>query len=433
MQGKLVQLRAAAVEQLPLMLAVNQDLGGLRRQHQLVVDTLREFVQGGGNIADQLDVRGIVALFVSRQYIDMHQRGVAVIPHGRFVLHRAIADADDQVGEMQESIPRLVIEQPNPPGKAGKVVLIHRAGGLIGAGNRDMAFFQQFTQRRAVFRLAGHQAEQEYRIFSAGNHLRDSLNGFVRRRAGLRRIAGGQNPGVDRPVDHVLRQADEGAAGASLLGCAKRVGNHFRQRFRGGDFHRVFGYRTKHRHRIHTLVHLFGLVGAFYRTAQRHHRVAFAVCGGHAGNQVRAAGAGRDQRDARFPGDAANRGGHKRGVGFVAYRNNANGGVQQRIEDFIDFGPWNAEHLLYALRLKLADDKVGAVRPLARLMLIIHENLLSFRLSEWRHQDCQDADPPAGRRYRQEGQSSICGSHQRSARRGRADNRADGRRPGGHR
>ena len=120
------------------MLAVNQDLGGLRRQHQLVVDTLREFVQSGGNIADQLDVRGIVALFVSRQHVDMHQRGVAVIPHGRFVLHRAIADADDQVGEMQESIPRLVIEQPNPPGEAGKVVLIHRAGGLIGAGNRDM-------------------------------------------------------------------------------------------------------------------------------------------------------------------------------------------------------------------------------------------------------------------------------------------------------
>ena len=142
MQGELVQLRAAAVEELPLMLAIDQDLGGLRRQHQLVVDALRQFVQGGGDIADQLDVRGIVTLFVSGQHVDMHQRSVTVIPHGRLVLHRTIADADDQVGEMQESIPCLVVEQPNPPGEAGKVVLIDRAGGLIGAGYRDMAFFQ---------------------------------------------------------------------------------------------------------------------------------------------------------------------------------------------------------------------------------------------------------------------------------------------------
>ena len=71
-------------------------------------------------------------------------------------------------------------------------------------------------------------------------------------------------------------------------------------------------------------MHLFGLVGAFYRTAQRHHRIAFAVSGGHTGNQIGAAGAGSDQRDARFPGDAANRSGHKGGVGLVAYRDNAN-------------------------------------------------------------------------------------------------------------
>jgi hypothetical protein len=51
---------------------------------------------------------------------------------------------------MQESIPCLVIEQPDPPGEAGKVVLIDRAGGLIGAGNRDMAFFSS-SRSAALF------------------------------------------------------------------------------------------------------------------------------------------------------------------------------------------------------------------------------------------------------------------------------------------
>ena len=204
------------------------------------------------------------------------------------------------------------------------MVLIYRAGGLIGTGDRDMAFFQQFAERRAVFRLAGHQTEQEYRIFCPGNHLRHSLNGVVRGRAGLRGFAGGQHPGVDWLIDDILRQTDEGASRPSLLGGAKCVRHDLRQRIGCGDFHRVFGYRAEHRHRIHTLVDLFGLVGAFYRTAQRHHRIAFAVSGGHTGNQIGAAGAGSDQRDARFPCDAANRSGHKGGVGLVAYRDNAN-------------------------------------------------------------------------------------------------------------
>ena len=66
-----------------------------------MVNTPGEFVQRGSDIADQLDIRGIVALFISGQYVDMHQRGVTVIPHRRFILHRAIANTDDQVGEMQ--------------------------------------------------------------------------------------------------------------------------------------------------------------------------------------------------------------------------------------------------------------------------------------------------------------------------------------------
>jgi hypothetical protein len=52
--------------------------------------------------------------------------------------------------------------------------------------------FQQLVQRRAVFRLAGHQAEQEDRVFGGGDHLRDLLDGLVRRRAHLRALLAGR-------------------------------------------------------------------------------------------------------------------------------------------------------------------------------------------------------------------------------------------------
>ena len=48
----------------------------------------------------------------------------------------------------------------------------------------------------------------------------------------------------------------------------------------------------------------------------------------------------------------------------MAYRNDLNGGVQQGVKDLVDFRARNAEHLLHALRFQLADNHIGAVRPL---------------------------------------------------------------------
>ena len=60
---------------------------------------------------------------------------------------------------MQEPIARPVVKQTDASGEAGEVFLIHRPGGLIGAGDRNTASLQQFMQRGAVGGLAGHQAE----------------------------------------------------------------------------------------------------------------------------------------------------------------------------------------------------------------------------------------------------------------------------------
>ena len=192
-----------------------------------------------------------------------------------------------------------------------------------------MAGLQQTAQRLAVFRLAGHQAEQEDRVLRLGDKLRHLVDGIIRRGAHLRGPAGRQHFAADRAIDHILRQADESAARAALLGGAEGVGDHFRQRIWRRHLDGVFGDRAEHRHRIHTLVDLLRFIGAFYRAAQGHHRVAFAVRGGHAGDQVRTTRTGGDQRHARFAGNTSDGGGHKCGVGFVAYRNNANRGIQQ--------------------------------------------------------------------------------------------------------
>jgi hypothetical protein len=85
-----------------------------------MADASGQFVQRRGDIAHQLDIRGVVTLFISGQHVDMHQRRVAAVPHRRFILHRAVADADDQVGEVQQAVAGLVVKQSDPAGEARK-------------------------------------------------------------------------------------------------------------------------------------------------------------------------------------------------------------------------------------------------------------------------------------------------------------------------
>lgn len=122
-------------------------------------DPAREQVQRFGDVPHQLEVRHIIAFFIGGQHIDMHQRGVAAVPHGRFVFHWAVTDADNQIRQMQQSVACLVVKEADTSGKAGEMFLIHRPGRLIGTGDRDAAFLQQLTQRGAVGRLAGHQPQ----------------------------------------------------------------------------------------------------------------------------------------------------------------------------------------------------------------------------------------------------------------------------------
>ena len=158
-QGELVKRGAAAVEQIALMLAIDQNFGGTLAQLELTIDPVSKQVQRFGDIPHQLQIRHVVTLFISGQHVDVHQRRVAAVPHGRLVLHRTVTDADNQVRQMQQPVTRLVIEQADAAGKAGEVLLVYRPGGLIGAGDRNAAFLQQLAQRGAVRGLAGHQAE----------------------------------------------------------------------------------------------------------------------------------------------------------------------------------------------------------------------------------------------------------------------------------
>ena len=111
-------------------------------------------------------------------------------------------------------------------------------------------------------------------------------------------------------------------------------------------------------------MHQLRFIRPLHRPAQRHYRVAFAVGGGDAGDQVGTARPGGDQRDPGLAGQTPDRRRHKRRVGLVAYRDNLNGGVQQGVKDLVDFRTRDPEHLLHALRFQLADNHIGAVRPL---------------------------------------------------------------------
>ena len=101
MQSKLVERGAATIEQIPLMLTIDQDFRGALAQLQLMLDPTGKQVQRSGDIPHQLKIRHVVTLFIGRQHVNVHQRGVAAVPHRRLVLHRAVADADNQIRQMQ--------------------------------------------------------------------------------------------------------------------------------------------------------------------------------------------------------------------------------------------------------------------------------------------------------------------------------------------
>ena len=207
------------------------------------------------------------------------------------------------VSAMQsQPIPGRLLNSPNLSGKARKVVLIYRAGGLIGTGDRDMVF----------------QQSRSAALFSVWLAIRPSRNTGIlpwqpsspspngRRRAALvcGPLAGSTGVGLVSSTTS-LRQTDEGASRPSLLGGAKcKLDTTSASASDAVDFHRVFGYRAEHRHRIHTLAHCLALSARFYRTAQRHHRIAFAVSGGHTGNQIEQPGPEVTSATPCFPGDA---------------------------------------------------------------------------------------------------------------------------------
>ena len=141
------------------MLAIDKNFRGAPAEFKFVLDSTGKQIQRGGNIPDQFQIGNILALLIGGQHVNVHQRGVAAVPHGRLVLHRAVADADNQVRQMQQPVARLVVKEADASGEAGEVFLIHRPGGLIGAGDRNTASLQQLMQRGAVGGLAGHQAE----------------------------------------------------------------------------------------------------------------------------------------------------------------------------------------------------------------------------------------------------------------------------------
>ena len=149
-----------------------------------------------------------------------------------------------------------------------------------------------------------------------------------------------------------------------MLGGTKRIRYHFSNRIRRADFHCVFGDRAEHGNRVHALVHQFGFIRPLHRSAQRHHRVAFAVGGGNAGDQVGTARPGGNQRHPCLAGQTPYRRRHERRIRLVAYRDDFDGRIQQGVKDFVDFRSRDPEHLLHALRFQLADNHIGAVRPL---------------------------------------------------------------------
>ncbi len=306
-------------------------------------------LDSGGKIADMQDPRSARA----------HQE--------RRLLHRIVADRDDQIGPLDRIVDIVALRQRGgshvEPGSAGDGALAH-----LRIEERDLQALHEIRQgvrqaRAARARAKHHQGALGIEDQSGRSVQRRGRGDRLRDRVGRHRRDLGRLLCRD-----VLRQFEMHRAWPLLLRDPKSLAHDRRDRRRADDLMRHLGQRCQRRNDVDDLKpRLLPAQNAFLASYHDHRHRAEQGVGG-ARRQIERARTQRRKANTSLARQPPQCGCHERRRLFVAGHHQFDRRATQGFDDVEIFFPRDPEDLLYTLALQCRYEQISPIHPITSLI-----------------------------------------------------------------
>ncbi len=331
------------------------------RPRQLAFEPVGEEREAGADVADKLRLGKEHFLDRRRQIADMQHRR-PVRPHEeRRLLHRVMADRDDEIGPVDRPMDIVALGQRRGPhverGPAGDRPFAH-----LRIEERDLHPLHERRQRIGEAGSARAGAEHDERPLGGEDQLRRAVERRARRDRRVDRMRRDRDHIRPRLVGDVLGKFEMDWAGPLLLRDPERLA-HQRGNGRGRDD--LAGHLGQGRHGrddVHDLK--AGLLAAedSLLAGDHHHRHRAEQRVSRAGGQIERARPERREADPGPAGQAPVRRRHERRRLLVAGQHQPDLRTAQGFDDVEILFARDAEDLLDALVLERRDEELGAVQ-----------------------------------------------------------------------
>lgn len=200
-----------------------------------------------------------------------------------------------------------------------------------GAAHRQVVGFGEALQVGAGLRVPAAAAQQDQRLFGAGEHGAQHVD-LRRRRRGLHRLVAARIGDLRRIDQHVLGQCQHHRAGTAAGGNLEGARDVFGDALGAVDLRDPFGHLAVHAAVIDFLEGLAVDEVVADLADEQDHRRRVLVGGVHADRGVGRARTTGDEADARLARHLAVGVGHEGGAALLAVDDEADVGVVQRVE-----------------------------------------------------------------------------------------------------
>ena len=306
-------LSGAVVDQRQLLAELGRPRGGGGRDRQ-AGQRRPERVDGGGDVAPQLESRAVVVVVRRRDGVDVDDAAARVgVPDDGVVLDGVVADRDHQVGLVERQVGRLVLEQPDPAEVVVLEVPRDESGGLERLDHRQLGVADRARSARvpsssAPRRPTSSTGRSAARISPAARSMsagrgRPSLGG------GEDLPARGRRGG-----EAAITLADSTTAAApfgSVVAARKAFDDRLRHVVGVGRLDGRLRHRGEEGGGVHRLVGALEPVGQLHGAGQGDDRVLLGVRGQQPGREVGRARAGGHQHHAGDAGEPPDGGRHE--------------------------------------------------------------------------------------------------------------------------
>ena len=313
------------------------------------------------DVADQLDLGDEVLVDLGRHRVDADDLLVALrVPVLGRVLDQVVADRQHQVGLVEAGhavVARLQADRAERlrrcPAASSPLPMNVSATGM------PVARTNSRSAGAALARTTPLPASATGLIAPRTRSAARSSS----RAAGSERIwrVRGSGCGVDLLLHHVLGQLDVRGARLLALGELERLAHDLGDDRGVGQARVPLGDRAHHAQQVDVLVRLLVHALEVALAGQRHQRRAVEVGVRDGRDEVERARAERSQADAGVPGQAPVDVGHVGAALLVAYRDELDRRVRQRLVEVEGLLPRDAEYVLDALGLEALNEDVGCL------------------------------------------------------------------------